>query len=445
MWPGLESMFTYYMTFLNHWDLESYWGLWDIREESYHMAMISYCAMFDPNSTFRSNCESALSTAMNGLWNVTQAPDGSWQGLSYVDGSWTGPTSVSLTNGDTHVTGNGTTWTSGEFPVNQHMIFLSTTDEPANVQAQVEGVYYTPTFVDGRHLTLDRPYAGTTGIHGWLLGDTEAPPNLATGFGGQPYINGINGVAFEFTAQALGNSDPTNAKLAHEHNLSIARWEMNYGYRSAMKGMQYFAGQIDCLPPVTESMVWCNGGETASQARTLSAETLRSVMLAYAYSQDPGLLAFGDTLYNAMYGKAGYCSTASPICVPDGQYVTDLNSGIGWYVTGDPMSDKWHKWFGMFFGIGAGSDWPAYRIGEARPRIGRPIRVAFNMAGVPGAAAVRVETIAPNGDVAETPCTSSPCTVTIDERQGDYIFRLEYLSAGGAVLATTQMPVVQGG
>jgi len=46
-------------------------------------------------------------------------------------------------------------------------------------------------------------------------------------------------------------------------------------------------------------------GETASQARTLSAETLRSVMLAYAYSQDPGLLAFGDTLYNAMYGKAG--------------------------------------------------------------------------------------------------------------------------------------------
>jgi len=40
-----------------------------------------------------------------------------------------------------------------EFPVNQHMIFLSTTDEPANVQAQVEGVYYTPTFVDGRHLT----------------------------------------------------------------------------------------------------------------------------------------------------------------------------------------------------------------------------------------------------------------------------------------------------
>jgi hypothetical protein len=362
MWPGLESMFTYYMTFLNHWDLESYWGLWDIREESYQMAMISYCAMFDPDSTFRSNCESALSAAMNGLWNVTQAPDGSWQGLDYVDGSWSGPTSVSLTNGDTHVTGNGTSWTSGEFPVNQHMIFLPTTDKPANIQAQVEGVYYTPTFVDGQHLTLDRPYAGTTGTHGWLLGDTEAPPNLATGWGGQPYINGINGVAFEFTAQALRNSDPVNAKLAHEHNLSIARWEMNYGYRSAVKGMQYFAGHVDCLPPITESMVWCNGDETASQSRTLSAETLRSVMLAYVYSKDPTLLAFGDTLYNAMYAKAGTCATGSTACAPDVQYLTDLDSGTGWYVIGDPMNNKWHKWFGMFFGIGAGSDWPAYRI-----------------------------------------------------------------------------------
>jgi hypothetical protein len=137
---------------------------------------------------------------------------------------------------------------------------------------------------------------------------------------------------------------------------------MNYGYRSAVKGMQYFAGHVDCLPPITESMVWCNGDETASQSRTLSAETLRSVMLAYVYSKDPTLLAFGDTLYNAMYAKAGTCATGSTACAPDVQYLTDLDSGTGWYVIGDPMNNKWHKWFGMFFGIGAGSDWPAYRI-----------------------------------------------------------------------------------
>jgi hypothetical protein len=190
--------------------------------------------------------------------------------------------------------------------------------------------------------------------------------------------------------------------------------------------------------------VWCNGGNTASQARTLSAESLRSVMLAYAYSKDPALLAFGDTLYNAMYAKQGYCPTGSTICVPDGEYLSDLNSGTGWYVTGDPMNNKWHKWFGMFFGIGAGSDWPAYRIGEAGRRIGRPIRVAFNMASVPGAAAVRVKAIAPDGEEIVTSCTSSPCTVTINDRQEDHIFQLEYLSAGGAVLASTALPFAEG-
>ena len=443
MWPGLESLFTYYMTYINSIDIG--WGLWDIREEAYQMAMISYCAMFDPNQTFRSNCKSALSTAMNGLWNVTQSPDGSWQQLYFIDSSWNGnTTTVSLTNGSTHVTGNGTSWASGEFSTNQHIVFLPTSARPANIQGQTENTYYTPRFVDATDLTLDRPYQGTTGTHGWMLGDNTGPPIVVTGWGGQPFINGILGLAFEFTAKELGDTDPANALRAHNYNLSIARWEMSYGYRQAVKGMQYIAGSVECLPPIPETATWCNGNDNASQSRTLSGESLHSVMLAYAYSNDPALLAFGDTLYNAMYAKTGYCLAGSPICVPDGQYLTDLNSGTGWYVTGDPMNDKWHKWFGMFFGIGAGSDWPAYRIGGARPRVGRPIRVAFNMAGVPGAAAVRVRTVAPNGEEIETSCASSPCTVTIDGRQGDYIFQLEYLSAGGAVLASTALPTVEG-
>jgi hypothetical protein len=70
--------------------------------------------------------------------------------------------------------------------------------------------------------------------------------------------------------------------------------------------------------------------------------------------------------------------------------------------------------------------------------------VAFNMASVPGAAAVRVKTTAPNGEQIETSCASSPCMVTIDDRQGDHIFRLDYLSASGAVLASTGLPIAEG-
>jgi hypothetical protein len=438
MWPGIEAILTTNMWIMLNDDIA--WGLWDVREEAYHMAMVSYGAMFDPNPTFRATCKATLSAVMNGLWNVSQSPDGSWQQLYTSADSWTGgTTSVSLRHGSTTVTGNGTAWTSGEFPANMHIVFLPTTVAPANYQAQTEGTYYTPALVDGTHLTLDRPYEGTTGTHGWMLGIYGV-----TGWGAQPFIEGILGLGFEFTARALGDTDPANAALAHNYNLSIARWEMNYGYRQVMKGMEYFVGSVDCLPPISESATWCTAGYNASQARTLSAESLRSVMLAYAYSKDPALLTFGDTLYNAMYAKTGYCSTGSPICVPDGQYLTDLNSGIGWYVTGDPVNNKWHKYFGMLFGIGAGSDWPAYRSGEARPRIGRPIRVAFNMASVPGAAAVRVKTTAPNGEQIETSCASSPCMVTIDDRQGDHIFRLDYLSASGAVLASTGLPIAEG-
>ena len=443
MWPGLESMFTYYMTFLNSTNIE--WGLWDIREEAYHMAMISYCALFDPSQTFQSNCKSALSTSMNRLWNVTQSPDGSWQQLYYVDSSWNGSTTtVNLTNGSTYVAGNGTSWTSGRFPTYQHIVFLPTSGQPANIQAQTENTYYTPTFVGPTSLTLDRPYQGTTGSHGWMLGDTSAPPTVATGWGGQPFINGILGLGFELTALALGDSDAVNAAKAHNFNLSIARWEMNVGYRSAVKGMQYVAGTVECLPPIPESAVWCTGNNSPTQARTLNAESMRSVMLAYAYSKDAALLSFGDTLYNAMYAKTGYCSPRSPVCVPDGQYLSDLNSGTGWYMTGDPVNNKWHKFFGMMFGIGAASDWPAYRIGGPRPRTRRAVSVAFNMASVPGAVAVRVSTIAPTGEKIDTPCTSSPCTATIDDRQGDHLFQLQYLSAQGAVLATTALPVAEG-
>jgi hypothetical protein len=264
------------------------------------------------------------------------------------------------------VVGNGTSWTSGEFPANQHIVFLPTTAKPANIQAQTEHTYYTPTFVDATHLTLDRPYAGTTGTHGWILGDAGGPPVVATGWGGQPFIQGILGLAFHFVDLALATSDPTNAALARQHVIDIANWERTVGYRSAIKGMQYIAGSVDCLPPIPETSVWCTASNNASQARTLDAESLRSVMLGYVYSKDPALRSFADTLYNAMYAKPGTCPGGSTLCVTDGNYLSDLDAS-GWYVTGDPVNDKWHKWFGMFFGIGAGCDWPAYRIGGASP------------------------------------------------------------------------------
>ena len=57
---------------------------------------------------------------------------------------------------------------------------------------------------------------------------------------------------------------------------------------------------------------------------------------------------------------------------------------------------------------------------------------------------MRVVTTAPSGEVFQTPCASSPCAVSIDSRQGDHILWLEYLSSNGAVLASTELPLIQG-
>jgi hypothetical protein len=439
MWPGIRKLSRYF-------ENSGYTGLkrlppvYDVREEAYSMALASYVALYDPDSNSRSTAATALSWAMNNLWKVTQSPDGSWQGLYSMANSWTGgTTSVTLTHGSRTVTGNGTSWASSQFP--NHIVFLPTSSQPANYAAQVEGTYYAATFVDAKTLTLDRPYEGTTGTHGWMIGYSVELP--AVGWGTQPFIDGILGMAFGFTAQALAETDPANAALARSSVVSIANWERNIGYRSANGGMQYMAGTVDCLAPVPESATWCTQSYAPSQARTLNAESLRTVMMAYSISGDPVLRTFADKLYNAMYAVAGYCSNNS-VCVPDGQYISDLNAGGGWYVSGDPVNGKWHKFFGMLFGIGAGADWPAYRLGPTKPLRRRPVRVGFSPANVPNATAVRVTTTAPSGEIVQASCSASPCTVAIDDRQGDHIFHLEYLSASGAVLAATELPTLQG-
>ena len=434
MWPGLERMFTYYIGLLNIEANKTVLG--DIRESAYRIAMVSYCAMYDPDATYRANCKAALSNDLIKYWNVQKSPDGSWQQMFYTANSWTPTTTVSLTNGSTSVVGNGTQWAS---TVNGgHIVFTPSSAQPLNQEGQ-ESTYYTITYLDGTHLTLDRPYRGTTGTHGWIISNTGA-----VGWGAQPFIESVLATAFEFASQAIADTDPVNASLARSHTLSIARWERDNGLRASTKGMWYFVGSVDCMPPIPESSTWCASSDAVS-SRYLNGETMRGVMLGYSHSGDDATLrAFGDLIYNANWAKPGTCPAGSTLCVPDGIYQNGLDGGTGWYMTGTPPNNAWHKTFGMMWGIGAGSAWPAYRVGGVQPIARRRVRVGFNRTQVPGAAQVRVTTTAPTGEVQQTLCTSSPCAVSIDGRSGEHIFRLEYLSDSGKVLAVSDMPSTEG-
>ena len=382
MWSGLEHMLSYTVSCITVDDV--HWGVYDIREQAYELAVLSYGSLFDPTPANRATYQSTISTMMSVVWYPAQLSDGSWQTIFVSGGSWSGSQSVSLTNGSTDVDGTGSaidftavrtedgSWSDHPAATN-HIVFFSGTSEPAS-NASMESTYYTASLGAAHHLTLDRPYSGITGSHGWMLGYGFCPNNCFVGYGTLPYMIGILGFAFDMASKAVAASDPVNAARARQYVSDIAVWESKFGYRVPVKGMYYVVNTVDCQYPISESATWCTGAMIEDQARTLSAESLRSITAAYKDTGSPALLAFGNQLYNAMYAKPGTCG-ASPLCSSDGKYV-DLWDDGAWFIQpppgGTPYNNRWHKYFGMSFGIGAGADWPAALVAGSsmRPIIG---------------------------------------------------------------------------
>jgi hypothetical protein len=235
--------------------------------------------------------------------------------------------------------------------------------------------------------------------------------------------------------------------LAHSYNLAAAKWIENYGYWPATKGLYYLVDGIECQPPIADNNALCTASDTAGQARTLSAEAMRGLDAAYAYNQDPSLKSFIDTLYNAMWAAPATCPAGSTLCVSDGSYIDPMDDGQ-YMIAVPPVSSlsnatPW-KWFGMFFGFSAQPAWPGYRVGGLQPRAAEPLYIGGNLPGIPGATAARVTTTDPSGVTYTTNCNALPCAVTVDHRQGDHLVSIQYLSATGAVLASSSVPLIGG-
>jgi hypothetical protein len=430
MWQGMHSI----------WDMERYLidtfypeqttpGTGDTRAMAFDLTGIAYCARYDTDATYRANCQSSLSNAISGYFTQRKTVDANgvtgWQMFYSNDGSmWGSPTTVTLSNGSTAVTGNGTAWTSGITGGN--FWFFAGTAQPADNAAGDAG-WYSVTFVDPTHLTLNRPYQDPACTPSCAKGWAYSPDLL--GYGAQPFMESILGAAFDWTAKALAAVDPVNSALARTYNIAAANWVKTYGYQQTQKGPYYGALFVNCPAPIADGTPYCTAAATDA-VRSMSAEAWRGLQAAYAATSDSSLKSWLDEMFNAMFAKPGTCPSGSTTCVSDGQYVDPIDNG-GYMV---PATLPPPKWYGAFFGYGDTEAWPGFRIGGVQQIVVQGKAVPVDFASVPGAVKARLKATAPSGETVETECSSSPCTVNVDRRQGEYLVDIQYLSRDGKVL-----------
>jgi hypothetical protein len=497
MWAGLHNIWGFSRYYLGVaypvWSVNV--GI-DPRETGYILAQLAYCALWDQDTavdapggiTYQNYCrniiETSFQTGAAGLFprtldSVQQAWLSWYENKSTFDGqanlgstqAWSGST-VTLTNGSTAVTCAQSTCnfaasdfglyntsggscsavsaTCGYLPV----LFTDGATAPADSSHTDPTVYCQNgcTFIDSNHFTLDRPYQGTTGTHGWVMSVSGGVANnRVVGWGQDAFLEGVLGWAFNLAGRAMActsagipaGCDNTTSALAYSYLQKTAAWLQTYAWIPAQYGDVYLAGYPQCGTSGTAAAtnMWCNNGDTM-QNREYAGDAFRGLMNAY----QQGTVALQtnlDNWYAGMWAKPGVGSP--PVLSPDGQYDNSFDgsgcTGCGYYLTGPVYLSQ--KEFGQHFGISNQASWPAVRIGGALPSHWTTVYVSGRIGDVPDATKMQVTVTEPTG-IVEAPvvCTSSPCAVTVAQTAGNPMVQVTYLSANGAALHSGQPFVV---
>jgi len=288
------------------------------------------------------------------------------------------------------------------------------------------------TYVDPSHIILDRPWDGPSDDTG---SSYMYASNLA-GFGQQPYMLGIKLNALKWASL---NDDPgIAASFAPLPSLGAA-WVHDYGYEPFSQGMSYGRIFQACEPTLVRSKVgaaYANGGSCQTgndpgaivAARELTAETSSALRFYYESNPTPEAKEWGDTAYGALYGNPAF-TTGGVYAPSDGNFAGPNSNLTDGYLQS-------YKWTGFFFGMGMAHQWPAVRLGGVQAAVNRTTEIGFELASIPHAAGVLLSVTAPSGALSSVRCAKSPCSVTVDDRQGAHILQIQYLDSSGKVLAS---------
>jgi hypothetical protein len=411
---------------------------YDIRENSYALMYVALDGLFDPNPTQAAAAAAAVSLDMQNRWTPSQQAAGEWVMGADVTGyaSWINGFTVTAQPGYSTITAQpGSTFNQSSFPAPPFSagspplaIWLATggTALPAS-NAQGDTAWYYVQYLDSTHLQLIDTNGNPVN---YVAGTACSAPSCSglawsisglLGYGSQPFMVGIQNRAFYLVNQLLASNnpatsqpyDPVNANLASGYTLSNANWFATTGLNSNTKGLYYGRAFVDCEPP-SKAYPGCDSGLYAD--RELNGEGLNVATTAYILN--PGaasIKTLGDLMMSAMFS----CTPAAPgydgVCIQGDQAVP-----TGFMYSGGAQ----HKWWGYYWGIGANWSWASARLGGVSPPIPRVVQVSLNL----GIATQAVLTLVrPDGTSSQVTCTSSPCAVTIDAREGDHLLSINYL------------------
>jgi hypothetical protein len=305
-------------------------------------------------------------------------------------------------------------------------------------QANADGSYPNPPVVDmdnwywctvagGNTLILDKPYTGDTSN-----GNVYRRPtwqNL-TGRGSQPFMEGIAGWALNYAALALDGFDNTTAANYRTAMNNVVDWIWTYGRSPATKGLFYGVEFSNCTNLAVLPVYNCAQDVSASSnERAYQPETNAAFAQKYLNTNNSVDLTRGDEYYTDQFARSGY---ASPF--PGDGYFAELI---------DPCCSTYNeKAYGQTFGVGQGHQWPGARLGGVSPPSLAAVPVNIDLAGA-GAASAQVVVTQPNSAQQKYSCSTSPCTVQVDQRQGAHWAQVQYLSASGAVISSAA-PILLG-
>jgi hypothetical protein len=279
-------------------------------------------------------------------------------------------------------------------------------------------IIYACRWVDSSNIVIDRPWHGETGTWAGARG------NLI-GYGQQPFLAGIKVFAMNLASLTDTGSVATSyGELAR----GTANWILSKGFDPDTGGLHYARVIAGCEPKLNPRLncTFATYPAAKMESRTLNAEAQNAVRVVYQANPTPENKQFGDQFYGAQWGKLG------------GPYYDDI------YLVPLESDKTWaFKWLGFMFGMGMAHQWPAVRLGGVRPPDFRAASVTFNPAGTPGAVSARIVVTQPSGAEATYACPSSPCSVSVDARQGAHWYRISYLNSTGAVLASQEPELLE--